>query len=121
MSIVIIGGHERMETQYKDICKKYKCKAKVFTKMKTDLKNKIGNPDLMILFTSTASHKMVHCAVAEAERNHVLEGDLRAVCIRDAGLFFVPAAAGGKPETQSETGSRREGYAAGSSSSMFEK
>ena len=35
MSIVIIGGHERMETQYKDICKKYKCKAKVFTKMKT--------------------------------------------------------------------------------------
>lgn len=72
MSIVIIGGHERMETQYKDICKKYKCKAKVFTKMKTDLKNKIGNPDLMILFTSTASHKMVHCAVTEAERNNVI-------------------------------------------------
>ena len=72
MSVVIIGGHERMETQYKDICKKYKCKAKVFTKMKTDLKNKIGNPDLMILFTSTASHKMVHCAVTEAERNNVI-------------------------------------------------
>lgn len=44
MSIVIIGGHERMETQYKQICKQYKCKAKVFTKMKTDLKNKIGSP-----------------------------------------------------------------------------
>lgn len=72
MSVVIIGGHERMETQYKDICRKYQCKAKVFTKMKTDLKNKIGNPDLMILFTSTASHKMVHCAVTEAERNHVI-------------------------------------------------
>ncbi|MDD3219440.1 MAG: DUF2325 domain-containing protein [Lachnospiraceae bacterium] len=70
MSIVIIGGHERMETQYKDICKRYKCKAKVFTKMKTDLKSKIGCPDLMILFTSTASHKMVHCAMAESERNH---------------------------------------------------
>lgn len=49
MSIVIIGGHERMETQYKQICKQYKCKAKVFTKMKTDLKNKIGSPDLLIL------------------------------------------------------------------------
>lgn len=72
MSIVIIGGHERMETQYKEICKRYKCKAKVFTKMKTDLKNKIGNPDLMILFTSTVSHKMVHCAVAEAERNKAI-------------------------------------------------
>ncbi|MDD3339011.1 MAG: DUF2325 domain-containing protein [Lachnospiraceae bacterium] len=70
MSVVIIGGHERMETQYKDICKRYKCKAKVFTKMKTDLKNKIGCPDLMILFTSTVSHKMVHCAVTESERNN---------------------------------------------------
>lgn len=72
MSVVIIGGHERMETQYKDICKRYKCKAKVFTKMKTDLRNKIGSPDLVILFTSTVSHKMVHCAVAEAERSQAV-------------------------------------------------
>ncbi len=72
MSVVIIGGHERMETQYKDICKRYKCKAKVFTKMKTDLKNKIGSPDLLILFTSTVSHKMVHCAVSEAERSNAI-------------------------------------------------
>jgi len=72
MSIVIIGGHERMETQYRQICKKYKCKAKVFTKMKADLKNQIGCPDLIILFTSTVSHKLVHCAVAESERNHTM-------------------------------------------------
>lgn len=72
MSVVIIGGHERMETQYKQICKQYKCKAKVFTKMKTDLKNKIGSPDLLILFTSTVSHKMVHCAVAEANAKILL-------------------------------------------------
>ncbi|MCC8151059.1 MAG: DUF2325 domain-containing protein [Lachnospiraceae bacterium] len=72
MSVVIIGGHERMETQYKDICKRYKCKAKVFTKMKTDLKNKIGSPDRVILFTSTVSHTMVHCAVAEAERSQAV-------------------------------------------------
>ena len=72
MSVVIIGGHERMETQYKEICKEYNCKAKVFTKMKTDLKNKIGNPDLLILFTSTVSHKMVNCAVAEAERKNTI-------------------------------------------------
>ena len=70
MSVVIIGGHERMEAQYKDICKKYNCKAKVFTKMKTDLSRKIGNPDLMILFTATASHKMVKCAIAECEKSH---------------------------------------------------
>ena len=40
--------------------------------MKTDLKNKIGQPDLMILFTSTVSHKMVHCAVSEAERSNAI-------------------------------------------------
>ena len=28
MSVVIIGGNERMEQQYKEICKKYSCKAK---------------------------------------------------------------------------------------------
>jgi len=72
MSVVIIGGHERMETQYKDICKKYKCKAKVFTKMKANLKDLIGCPDLIILFTATASHKMVHCAVAESSRNNIM-------------------------------------------------
>ncbi|MDE7313271.1 MAG: DUF2325 domain-containing protein [Eubacterium sp.] len=72
MSVVIIGGHERMEAQYKEICKKYHYKAKVFTKMKTDLDRKIGNPDLMILFTSTASHKMVRCAVAKAEGSRLV-------------------------------------------------
>ena len=36
--------------------------------MKADLNHKIGNPDLIILFTATVSHKMVRCAVAESER-----------------------------------------------------
>ena len=72
MSLLIIGGNESKEQQYTKIGKKHKCKAKVFTKMKTDLKNKIGSPDLLILFTSTVSHKMVHCAVAEAERKNIV-------------------------------------------------
>ena len=72
MSVVIVGGNDRMARQYMDVCNKYNCKAKVFTKMKTDLKNKIGSPDLLILFTSTVSHKMVHCAVAEAERKNII-------------------------------------------------
>lgn len=70
MSVVIIGGHERMENQYKEICKRYNHKPKVFTKMKADLSHQIGCPDLMILFTATASHKMVRCAIAESERSN---------------------------------------------------
>lgn len=68
MSVVIIGGHDRMVCQYKKICDKYKCKAKVFTQMTANLSEQIGSPDLVILFTNTVSHKMVKCAVAEAEK-----------------------------------------------------
>lgn len=68
MSVVIVGGHDRMVCQYKKICKEYNCKAKIFTQMTAKLKDQIGTPDLVILFTNTVSHKMVHCAVTEAER-----------------------------------------------------
>ena len=38
MSVVIVGGHDRMVSQYKKICKDFKCKAKVFTQMSANLK-----------------------------------------------------------------------------------
>ena len=68
MSVVIVGGHDRMVTQYKKICKEYHCKAKVFTHMCANMSNQIGRPDLVILFTNTVSHTMVHCALAEANK-----------------------------------------------------
>ena len=71
MSVVIIGGHDRMVCQYKKICKEYQCKAKVFTQMTGSLKDQIGKPDLIVLFTNTVSHKMARCAAAEAGKNNV--------------------------------------------------
>ncbi len=68
MSVVIVGGHDRMVNEYETICSKYRCKSKVFTQMPSNMKKKIGNPDLVVLFTSTVSHKMMNCAVAEAKR-----------------------------------------------------
>ncbi|MBQ3049911.1 MAG: DUF2325 domain-containing protein [Oscillospiraceae bacterium] len=65
MSVVIVGGNECMVRQYIDLCKKYNCRAKVFCKMHDGLKNKVGNPDLMVLLTNTTSHKMVRCAISE--------------------------------------------------------
>lgn len=70
MSVVIVGGHDRMVHQYKKICKEYKCKAKVFTQMSGNLSEKIGSPDLLILFTNTVSHKMVRCALDEIDGKH---------------------------------------------------
>jgi hypothetical protein len=71
MSVVIVGGHDRMARQYMDICKKFNCKAKVFTQMPASFKNQIGKADLMVLFTSTVSHTMVSGAVNEAKLNNI--------------------------------------------------
>lgn len=66
MSVVIVGGNECMVRQYQELCKAYKCKAKVYPKMNTGLKN-LGSPDLLVLFTNTVSHKMVRCALSETK------------------------------------------------------
>ena len=71
MSVVIVGGNDKMIRQYEDLCKNYKCKAKVFTQPSSNLREKIGRPDLMILFTNTVSYKMVLSASQEAKKNHV--------------------------------------------------
>lgn len=64
MSIVIVGGNECMGRQYKDLCSRYQCQVKFFPNI-NGLKNKIGNPDLLVFFTNTISHKMVRCALSE--------------------------------------------------------
>lgn len=71
MSVVIVGGNECMVCQYEKICREHGCKAKIFVKENGNIRKKLGNPDLMILFTNTVSHKMVTSAVAEAKRNRI--------------------------------------------------
>ncbi len=57
-----------MERRYKDLCKDYDCKAKVFTTPQ-GIKNKIGSPDMIILFTNTVSHKMIHMALTSVDQD----------------------------------------------------
>lgn len=71
MSIVIVGGHERMASQYDNICKEYGHNAKIFTKENGRISKKFGNPDLMILFTNTVSHKMVCSAMQISKKNNI--------------------------------------------------
>ncbi|MFR8547110.1 MAG: DUF2325 domain-containing protein [Lachnospiraceae bacterium] len=70
MSIVIVGGNECMVRQYKELCQKYRCRAKIYPKMTTGLRN-MGCPDLLVLFTNTMSHKMARCAVSEAKGQNI--------------------------------------------------
>lgn len=71
MSVVVVGGNDRMATRYKDICKSYNCKAKVFTQMPSDFENKLGTPDLMVVFTNTCSHKMVNRVNRKSQQHDI--------------------------------------------------
>ena len=70
MSVVIVGGNECMIRQYKDLCREYNCKAKIYPKTSNGLRN-IGTPDLLVIFTGTVSHKMVRCALNEVRNQDV--------------------------------------------------
>ena len=58
MSVVIVGGHDRMVCQYKKICKGYKCKAKIFTQMSANLSEQIGSPDFVYQHSVAQDGKM---------------------------------------------------------------
>lgn len=68
MSIVIVGGHDRLCCRYKTLCERYGCQCKVFTQCPSNLKTQIGSPDMLIIFTQTVSHKMVTAASQQAKR-----------------------------------------------------
>ncbi len=92
MSVVIIGGNECMEREYKSLCKKHGCHAKVFCRYNNCMKDRIGKPDIMILFTHTVSHKMVQCALSDlcedttVIRSHTSSlASLRQILLENAG------------------------------------
>ncbi|MBP0955145.1 MAG: DUF2325 domain-containing protein [Oscillospiraceae bacterium] len=70
-NVVVVGGNDCMSCRYKDICKSYKCKAKVFTQMPADFENKLGSPDLIVVFTNTCSHKMVHSVNERSRKGNI--------------------------------------------------
>lgn len=45
MSLLVIGGHERMEKDYYKLAKNRGYKTKVYTTMSSQVKNSIGSPD----------------------------------------------------------------------------
>jgi hypothetical protein len=71
MNVVIIGGNECMKCRYKRICKTYHCKAKVFTNFEGCLPDRIGNPDLIVLFTNPVAHDMARAAKIKAAQSNI--------------------------------------------------
>ena len=83
MSVVIIGGHDRMVCQYKKVCKQFNCKAKIFTQMSASLSKQIGSPDLIVLFTNILQNFFQSILAAGVASNHIR--------ITSAGLFYRTA------------------------------
>lgn len=71
MSIILLGGHDRMSGEYKVICSKYGVKMKLYNKLPPRFSKSIGNPDAIVLFTDTVSHKMANIATKEGKKKSI--------------------------------------------------
>ncbi len=60
-----------MTRKYEEVCSLHGYKAKVFAKEKGNFRKKLGNPNLLVLFTNTVSHKMVKTALDVAKKNQI--------------------------------------------------
>lgn len=88
MSVVIIGGHDRMHCRYKEICKKHGCKCKVFTQCPANFQNQIGSPNVIVVFTSTVAHKMLNVASIQARKSgaHMVHCTSSSACALNDAL-----------------------------------
>lgn len=71
MSIVVIGGHDRMKKKYQEVGNEFGCKIKVFTYHTPNLEKNIGRPDCIIMFTDVVSHKLINTARKICKKNQV--------------------------------------------------
>ncbi|OPJ56352.1 DUF2325 domain-containing protein [Alkalithermobacter paradoxus] len=71
MSIVIFGGHDRMERIYIDEAKKMGLKAKVYTYGRNDIDKSVGKSDGVLIFTDTISHKIATSVSKEAKKRSI--------------------------------------------------
>ncbi|WAW14265.1 DUF2325 domain-containing protein [Peptostreptococcus equinus] len=71
MSLLVIGGHERMERDYYKLAKNRGYKTKIYTTMSSQVKNSIGSPDAIVIFTSTVSHKLSKIVEAQAKKKSI--------------------------------------------------
>ena len=56
MCVALVGGMDRLKKEYENAAKKCGVTLKVFTGKESCLVDKMGNPDMAILFTSMISH-----------------------------------------------------------------
>ena len=71
MSIVLIGGMDRLARHYVNEAVKFGISLKVFTKSETGIKAKIGHLDGVVIFTNKVSHRVKKEAVDMARARNI--------------------------------------------------
>lgn len=71
MSILLLGGMDRLERHYLNEASLRGIKLKVFTKPTKDIGKKIGNVDAIVIFTDKVSHSVKYEIVNFARENGI--------------------------------------------------
>ncbi len=71
VTLVVVGGNERMKKDYISLAKEKGYKAKVFLNMSSKVKKCVGDPDAIVIFTSVVSHKMVISVEEQAKKRNI--------------------------------------------------
>lgn len=71
MSIVLVGGMERLEKHYLGEAEKFGIKLTVFNQDKTGLAASIRNKDAVVLFTNKVSHRCRQKVMTLARSNDI--------------------------------------------------
>jgi hypothetical protein len=71
MSIVLVGGMDRLGAQYQKEAKKLGMQLEVFSQLENNMSKRIRAADAVIIFTNMVSHKARHQAVEMAKESGI--------------------------------------------------
>ncbi len=71
MTVLVVGGNERMKRDYINLAKEKGYKTKVILNMSSKALKDFGNPGAVVMFTSTMSHKLKAVIETQAKRKEI--------------------------------------------------
>ena len=71
MTLLVVGGNERMKRDYINLGKEKGYKTKVILNMSARALKDIGSPNAVVMFTSTVSHKLKSVVEIQAKKKSI--------------------------------------------------
>lgn len=71
MTLLVVGGNERMKRDYINLGKEKGYKTKVILNMSSRALKDIGRPNAVVMFTSTVSHKLKTVVETQANKKNI--------------------------------------------------